>query len=137
MHIERFELVPIGHDDKRVRAFRYFVGILTKNDGFHVYARMFMREAASVDIIRWIINQGSIVRVYDPVATETGREALEHAGVHMESVVFCQNAYEVAEGTDALVIVTEWNEFKSLDMHRIKKAMRNPILIDGRNIYEA
>jgi len=57
--------------------------------------------------------------------------------VHMESVVFCQNPYEVAEGTDALVIVTEWNEFKSLDMHRIKNAMHNPILIDGRNIYEA
>jgi UDPglucose 6-dehydrogenase len=96
-----------------------------------------MREAASVDIIRWITNQGATVRVYDPVATEPGREALAQAGVHMESVVFCQNPYEVAEGTDALVIVTEWNEFKSLDMHRIKKAMHNPILIDGRNIYEA
>jgi UDPglucose 6-dehydrogenase len=96
-----------------------------------------MREAASVDIIRWIINQGSIVRVYDPVAADPGREALAQACVHMESIVFCQNAYEVAEGADALVIVTEWNEFKSLDMHRIKNAMRNPILIDGRNIYEA
>ena len=96
-----------------------------------------MREAASVDIIRWITNQGSTVRVYDPVATDTGHEALEHAGVHMECVIFCQNPYEVAEGADALVIVTEWNEFKSLDMHRIKNAMRNPVLIDGRNIYEA
>jgi len=96
-----------------------------------------MREAASVDIIRWITNQGSTVRVYDPVATDTGREALAQAGVHMESVVFCENPYEVAEGADALVIVTEWNEFKSLDMHQIKNAMHNPILIDGRNIYEA
>jgi len=96
-----------------------------------------MREAASVDIIRWITNQGSTVRVYDPVATDTGREALAQAGVHMESIVFCQNPYEVAEDADALVIVTEWNEFKSLDMHRIKGAMRNPIVIDGRNIYEA
>ena len=96
-----------------------------------------MREAASVDIIRWITNQGSTVRVYDPVATETGREALAYVGVHMESIVFCQNPYEVAEGADALVIVTEWNEFKSLDMHRIKNVMHNPVLIDGRNIYEA
>jgi UDPglucose 6-dehydrogenase len=96
-----------------------------------------MREAASVDIIRWITNQGSTVRVYDPVATDTGREALAYAGVHMESVAFCQNPYEVAEGADALVIITEWNEFKSLDMRRIKSAMRNPVLIDGRNIYEA
>jgi len=96
-----------------------------------------MREAASIDIIRWITNQGSTVRVYDPVATDTGREALVQASVHMESVVFCENPYEVAEGADALVIVTEWNEFKSLDMHQIKNAMHNPVLIDGRNIYEA
>ncbi len=96
-----------------------------------------MREAASVDIIRWITNQGATVRVYDPVATDTGREALEQADVHMDSVIFCQNAYEVAENADALVIVTEWNEFKSLDMHQIKHAMHHPVLIDGRNIYEA
>jgi UDPglucose 6-dehydrogenase len=96
-----------------------------------------MREAASVDIIRWVTNQGAIVRVYDPVAIETGREALERAGVQMEAVTFCQNAYEVAEDTDALVIVTEWNEFKSLDMYQIRGAMRQPVLIDGRNIYEA
>jgi len=96
-----------------------------------------MREAASVDIIRWITNQGAAVRVYDPVATDTGREALEREGVHMDAVIFCQNAYEVAEGADALVIITEWNEFKSLDMYQIKNAMHHPVLIDGRNIYEA
>jgi len=96
-----------------------------------------MREAASIDIIRWITNQGATVRVYDPVATDTGREALEREGVQMDAVIFCQNAYEVAEGTDALVIVTEWNEFKSLDMCQIKNAMHHPVLIDGRNIYEA
>jgi UDPglucose 6-dehydrogenase len=96
-----------------------------------------MREAASVDIIRWVTNQGASVRVYDPVASITGREALERAGVHIEAVFFCQNAHEVAEDTDALVIVTEWNEFKSLDMYQIRRAMRRPVLIDGRNIYEA
>jgi len=96
-----------------------------------------MREAASVDIIRWITNQGATVRVYDPVATDTGREALEREDVRMEAIIFCKNAYEVAEGADALVIVTEWNEFKSLDMHQIKNAMHHPVLIDGRNIYEA
>ncbi len=96
-----------------------------------------MREAASVDIIRWMTNQGAIVRVYDPVATDNGREALERAGVHMEAITFCENAYEVAESTDALVIVTEWNEFKSLDMYQIRNSMRRPVLIDGRNIYEA
>jgi UDPglucose 6-dehydrogenase len=96
-----------------------------------------MREAPSIDIIRWVTNQGATVRVYDPVATNTGREALECAGVDMEAIIFCQNAYDVAEGTDALVIVTEWNEFKSLDMYKIRNVMRRPVLIDGRNIYEA
>jgi len=95
-----------------------------------------MREAPSVDIIRWVTRQGATVRVYDPVAMETGREALVRAGVEMEAVTFCQSAYEVAEGADALVIVTHWNEFKSLDMRQIRGSMRQPVLIDGRNIYE-
>nr|MBA2285649.1 hypothetical protein [Ktedonobacteraceae bacterium] len=74
--------------------------------------------------------------VYDPVATQTGREALERAGIRMDMVTFCENAYEVAEQADALVIVTEWNEFKSLNMLQIRSTMRQPVLIDGRNLYE-
>jgi len=96
-----------------------------------------MREAPSVDIIRWITSQGALVRVYDPVASQTGREALEREGIRMDGITFCENAYEVAEDADALVIVTEWNEFKSLNMLQIRSAMHRPILIDGRNIYEA
>src|SRR5579875_2716567 len=95
-----------------------------------------MREAPAVDIIRWVTSQGAEVRVYDPVASETGREALEREGVRMDAVTFCRDAYEVAEGADALVIVTEWNEFKSLNMMQIRAAMHRPVLIDGRNIYE-
>nr|MBA2287413.1 UDP-glucose/GDP-mannose dehydrogenase family protein [Ktedonobacteraceae bacterium] len=95
-----------------------------------------MREAASVDIIRWVTAQGGEVRVYDPVATQTGREALERASIRMDMVTFCENAYAVAEHADALVIVTEWNEFKSLNMLQIHNAMRRPVLIDGRNLYE-
>ncbi len=95
-----------------------------------------MREAPSVDIIRWVVNQGATVQVYDPVATETGRAELERAGVHMEAVQFCEDAYAVARGADALVIATEWNEFKSLNMSEIRDSMRRPIVIDGRNIYE-
>ena len=96
-----------------------------------------MREAPSVDIIRWITSQGAIVQVYDPVASQTAQEALEREGILMDAVTFCKNAYEVAEDADALVIVTEWNEFKSLNMLQIRSAMRRPVLIDGRNIYEA
>jgi UDPglucose 6-dehydrogenase len=95
-----------------------------------------MREAPSVDIIRWITAQGATVRTYDPVATHTGREALERAGVRMDTISFCESAYDVAVGADAIVVVTEWNEFKSLNMLEIRSAMRRPVLIDGRNIYE-
>jgi len=55
----------------------------------------------------------------------------------MEDVSFSKDAYDVAEGADALVIVTEWNEFKSLNMAQIHETMRRPVLVDGRNIYEA
>jgi UDPglucose 6-dehydrogenase len=95
-----------------------------------------MREAPSVDIIRWITAQGAIIRTYDPVAMQTGHEALERAGVRMDAITFCENAYDVAVGADAIVVVTEWNEFKALNMLQIRSAMRRPVLIDGRNIYE-
>jgi UDPglucose 6-dehydrogenase len=90
-----------------------------------------MREAASIDIIHWLVAQGAEVRAYDPVATETAQQAL--AGL---PVTYCKTSYEVAEAADALVVVTEWNEFKSLNMVRIHDSMRRPILIDGRNLYE-
>jgi UDP-glucose 6-dehydrogenase len=95
-----------------------------------------MRESPSIDIIRWIIAQGATVRVYDPVATETARAAFQHEGIRLETITFCADPYNVAEDTDALVIVTEWNEFKSLNMKQIREVMRRPVLIDGRNIYE-
>ncbi len=96
-----------------------------------------MREAPSVDIIRWVTSQGALVRIYDPVALKTGRQALEREGIRLDNITFCEDAYAVAEDADALVIVTEWNEFKSLNMPQIQGMMRRPILIDGRNIYEA
>ena len=96
-----------------------------------------MREAPALDIIRWVVAQGATVRTYDPVAMETGREALKREGVDMDAVLFCDTPYEVAEGTDALVVVTDWNEFKALNMQQIRNVMRRPVLIDGRNIYEA
>ena len=95
-----------------------------------------MREAPAVDIIRWVVSQGASVQVYDPVASETGRAELERVGVRMDSVMFCEDAYAVAQGADALVVTTEWNEFKSLDMPAIRDSMKRPIVIDGRNIYE-
>jgi UDPglucose 6-dehydrogenase len=95
-----------------------------------------MREAPAIDIIHWLTSQGARVKVYDPVATKTARLALEHDKVNMEMVTFSESAYEAAEDVDALVVVTEWNEFLSLDIPRLRRTMQRPILIDGRNIYE-
>jgi UDPglucose 6-dehydrogenase len=89
-----------------------------------------MREARSVELIPRLVEGGSRVRVYDPVAMENARQALP------ESVHYCPSSYEAAEGADAAVIVTEWNEFKLLNLERLRQVMRRPLVFDGRNIYE-
>ena len=96
-----------------------------------------MREAPAIDIVRWVTSQGATVQVYDPVASKTAHDAFEREGIRSEAVTFCDNAYAVAEHADALVIVTEWNEFKALNMGQVRSSMRRPVLIDGRNIYES
>jgi UDPglucose 6-dehydrogenase len=88
-----------------------------------------MREAPSVEIIHLLQAEGAHIRAYDPVA-------MVHADKYLQDVILCQDAYEVAEGADALVIVTEWNEFKHLSLPRLKSVMRQPVVIDGRNIYD-
>ncbi len=90
-----------------------------------------MREAPAVDIIRWLVEEGAQVRAFDPVAARTAQKALGNT-----PVTYCQDAYEAAKDCDALVLVTDWNEFKSLDMPRIRAAMRQSVFIDGRNLYE-
>jgi UDPglucose 6-dehydrogenase len=91
-----------------------------------------LREARSIEIINFMLEQGATVKTYDPVAMPGARELYKDKVDRME---FCDSAYDVAEGADVLVIVTEWNEFKLLDLQRIKNSMKQPILFDGRNIY--
>lgn len=88
-----------------------------------------MRDAPAVDIAKAVINAGAKVRAYDPVS-------MEIASPLLPDVKMCSDPYAVAEGCDALVIVTEWNEFKALDLSRIHSLMRSPNLFDGRNIYD-
>ncbi|NIN65806.1 MAG: nucleotide sugar dehydrogenase [Anaerolineae bacterium] len=88
-----------------------------------------MREAPAVEIIHLLQHEGASIKAFDPVATPRAKEILPE-------VEYCEDAYEVAEGSDALVIVTDWNEFKHLDMARIRASMAQPVLMDGRNIYE-
>ena len=88
-----------------------------------------MRDAPSIDIAHALQAQGAVVKAYDPVAMEVAR-------VHLPGVDMAPDAYALAEGCDALVVVTEWNEFKQLDLERIYQSMRQPVIFDGRNIYE-
>jgi len=87
-----------------------------------------MRDASSITIINGLQKDGAIVKVYDPVAMKASEKKLS-------GVKYCEDSYAVAEDADILIIVTEWNEFKKLDLERIKKLMKNPIILDGRNIY--
>ncbi len=88
-----------------------------------------MREAPSVDIAWDLLRERAKVRAYDPVAMDNARRLLPE-------VEMADNPYALAEGADALILVTEWNEFKNLDLARIRDTMKQPILIDGRNIYD-
>ncbi|MFQ5814014.1 MAG: UDP-glucose dehydrogenase family protein [Anaerolineae bacterium] len=88
-----------------------------------------MRDAPAIEIIHMLQHEGAQIKAYDPQAVETARRILT-------DVEYCENPYAVAEDADALVLMTEWNEFKQLDMTRIKGTMRQPILLDGRNIYD-
>jgi UDPglucose 6-dehydrogenase len=88
-----------------------------------------IRESQPIDIIRMLQADGAWVKAYDPVA-------MENAARMLQSVKLCEDAYETAEGCDALVLATEWNEFKNLDLDRMKQIMKRPVIVDGRNLYD-
>jgi UDPglucose 6-dehydrogenase len=88
-----------------------------------------MRSAPSLDIIAELQREGAMVKAYDPQAMKQARKLLK-------GVKFCKNAYEVARGSDALAFITEWDEFKNLDMGKIRRLMTHPIVVDGRNIFD-
>lgn len=88
-----------------------------------------MRDAPSIDIISRIHALGGRVKAYDPAAMAVAEPILPW-------VTYCATPYDVAKGADALLVVTEWNEFKQLDMGRIRDLMQQPVLLDGRNVYE-
>jgi UDPglucose 6-dehydrogenase len=89
-----------------------------------------MRESPSLDIIPALQLAGAEVRAFDPAG-------MEEAKTLLDDVTWCTDAYDALNGTNAVVIVTEWNEFRSLDFARMKETMKSPILVDLRNIYDA
>jgi UDPglucose 6-dehydrogenase len=88
-----------------------------------------LREAPSLEIIGMLEAQGATVRAYDPVAMAAARALLP-------GVAMCADPYEAARGADAVALVTDWAEFKGLDLARVARAMRRPVLMDGRNLYD-
>jgi UDPglucose 6-dehydrogenase len=88
-----------------------------------------MRDAPSVDISNSLVAAGARVRGYDPVARHT-------AAPLMPAVEIYEDVYKMAQGCDALVVVTEWNEFKQLDLEKLKGMLECPVIYDGRNIYD-
>lgn len=86
------------------------------------------RESPALTVARSLLNQGATVKAYDPVA-------MDNASRDVAGISMCDNPYGAAKDSDALLVLTPWNEFKHLDMRRIQQTMRRPILIDGRNMY--
>jgi UDPglucose 6-dehydrogenase len=89
-----------------------------------------IRESPALQIVQSLLQQGSKIVAYDPAAMERTREAL---GNH---ITFASSSYEAAHGADALLILTEWEEFANLDLNRLREELKYPIVIDGRNLYD-
>src|SRR3984893_704399 len=87
-----------------------------------------MRDAPSIPLITALTDMGATVRAYDPVGMAQARQVLS-------GIEFCEGPYACAEGADALVIVTEWEQFRALDFDRLRRAMKQPVLVDLRNVY--
>ena len=88
-----------------------------------------MRDAPAIEIANALVEAGAKVKAYDPVAMDVARPLLP-------AVELCPDVYGVAHNADAVIVVTEWNEFKQIDLEQLRKLMRQPIIFDGRNIYD-
>ncbi len=89
-----------------------------------------MRESPSIDIINSLIEKGAEITAYDPVAMDAAKSELP------KGVQYCNDAYDAAKGADALLLITAWNEFKQLDMERVRDLMKSRVFVDGRNVYD-
>ena len=88
-----------------------------------------IREAPAIDVIENLLQKGAVVRAYDP-------KAMPVLKARMNTIQYCSDPYALATGADALLVVTEWDEFRQLDLDRLKSLMRRPVVVDGRNIFD-
>jgi UDPglucose 6-dehydrogenase len=91
-----------------------------------------MREAPAITVVEGLLGNGARVRAHDPVAAAVAGKLFAGRGVDL-----VEEPYAAAEGADALLLVTEWNEFRQPDLARLKQIMRTPVLLDGRNVWDA
>ncbi|MFQ5769340.1 MAG: UDP-glucose dehydrogenase family protein [bacterium] len=87
-----------------------------------------IRESPSISIIKGLIKDGAFIKAFDPIAMENAKKVLP-------DLIYCQDTYEVAKDCDALIFMTEWNQFRSMDLDKIRGLMKSPVVIDLRNIY--
>jgi len=92
-----------------------------------------IREAPSIKLIRQLLDEGALLRLYDPEAMDNMKEVFPD---NPPQITYAQSFYEAAEEANALLIVTEWDEFKDMNLQKVKEVMTNPIIIDGRNIFD-
>jgi UDPglucose 6-dehydrogenase len=128
----------VNNDQKKVlfnKINKHFDGLL-KDKTFAVWGLSFkpgtddMREASSLVLIEALLEAGAKVRVFDPVAMHEAKKTLN------DSVTWSTDLYDAAQGADAVLLVTEWNEFRLPDWTRIKQSVKTPVVFDGRNIYD-
>ena len=89
-----------------------------------------MRDSASLELVPSLLADGATLRVYDPEGMAEAKKLLTG-----DKIVWCENAYDTMKDADALVILTEWNEFRSLNLDQVKSLLRQPVIVDLRNIY--
>ncbi|MDN3506297.1 MAG: UDP-glucose/GDP-mannose dehydrogenase family protein [Simkaniaceae bacterium] len=92
-----------------------------------------LREAPSLTLISMLRENGAQLRLFDPVSMEQAKKQIEEA----DQLTFCQDEYDAAKGADAILLITEWPEFQSVDFQKIRALMRNQVVFDGRNLYKA
>ena len=130
------EVENINHQSRRdiVRKVRKTLGDI-RNKKIGILGLAFkantddMRDAPAIDIINLLQNDGAKISAFDPKAMDT-------AAAVLKDVEYKKDAYEVAEGADLIIVLTEWNEFKELNLLKLKERMKSPNIIDGRNIYD-
>jgi len=88
-----------------------------------------IRKSPSIDIIKLLLKEGVRIKCFDPLAMENTKKILPN-------LTYCKDEYETARDSDALVITTEWNQFRNLELLKIKKLLKSPILFDLRNLYD-